>query len=407
MSARVEALDTWMQPISTPLLGQTNPHATSSGSGEPLSSLPTQPFSLFLRLPIELRHNIYEVCDVTSQQGLDSIINMPARMEARAHTQSISSSSLGQTAALATSLTSIRPVSHQPQQPFALLRLPKELRLVIYELCVSTNTKRTLRSPDEIPLSPSYDCHYRKWDGKHLSYEINLHSFPAILQVSHQIHSEAKPVFYAVNKFHYSIGGNRIDGLGENKPLVARNTPFRSNLRYMKHISLALCEPSHGSWGQGFKTRAEAILPKFLKEINKQCGLGLRTLDIQLVSTKRSSTQPEPGIPIRLLSGNGAVASILLQLRPTLDSLRITGFAADASMDVLEDICVAVAPDCFWEKQAFRAWPSVELGKSVAASVHKRLGNRNFLSTRALIGMDYAYRWELGRVRPADSQMDR
>lgn len=287
---------------------------------------------------------------------------------------------------------------------------------MIYKLCVVADTKRTLRSPDEIHISPSYDCHYRKWEwnGKRLSKEINLYPLPGIPKVSHQTHMEALPVFYAENKFHYTIAGNRSDGLGEEEPLSNRNTLFRRNLKLMRHVSLALCEPSQGSWPQNFDDRAEMFLPECLITVPKRCGSGLRTLDLQLVSTRKTppvstssdTNDLEPQDPIRLLNGSSAVASSLLKLQPSLESLTITGFKSGADMDILEDLCLAVAPDCFWKKQAFRKWPSVELSRSVATHVGIGLGDRRFKTDYDMPGTGYAYQWELKQSHRADSRQN-
>jgi len=54
-------------------------------------------------------------------------------------------------------------------------------------------------------LSPKLDCYYRL--SRHLDIELKIRDISEIsfLQVPHFIHREAKPIFYARNKFHHLI----------------------------------------------------------------------------------------------------------------------------------------------------------------------------------------------------------
>ena len=201
---------------------------------------------------------------------------------------------------------------------FPLLRPPKDLRLMIDEACLVPPNKPILRSKEEIMLLSRLDCHYRLWHIHGPNIFIRDLVEVSLLQVSRLIHNEAMPIFYAKNKFYYSISRHSVDKPGRDRSLSDRSTPFSRHFDKMSYISLGLYQPISEKWPLTFDTTAEMVLSRFLKEIDERCGSALKTLSIQHVFTKYEDKPT--------LLANGPTAMILRQMIPHLKSLTLVRF---------------------------------------------------------------------------------
>ena len=105
----------------------------------------------------------------------------------------------------------------KPQPPLSFFTFPPEIRLVIYGFIFTTSEESTLRRSKDVPP-------------RRRSSEQNLTIFPSsILQTNKTIHTEALPIFYASQTFHYSTELNGLFG----QPTIPN-----AYLGWMKHMSI-------------------------------------------------------------------------------------------------------------------------------------------------------------------------
>lgn len=224
--------------------------------------------------------------------------------------------------------------------------LPPEVRLVIYQYCLVPKGKPTLRNPELVPTR--HPCHIQLCDN-------------AILRVCRMIYEEAIPVFFASNTFHHSLRCKTI-GLSP----ISSDTLFMRNLQHLRHVSLDVWA---GCWSEDFNPAANRLLSKFLDGVRGQCGESIRSLEIQLVSLASDHSRSVP------LLGEGITTLAIQKLRPHLQSLTVVGYSSSwpHSSNVLEEFCLAIAPDEFWDKRRCRNWPGVSLPLAIDFRVHHHL----------------------------------
>ncbi|KAM0796918.1 hypothetical protein BDR22DRAFT_892848 [Usnea florida] len=105
----------------------------------------------------------------------------------------------------------------KPQPSLSFFTIPTEIRLIIYGLIFTTGEECTLRRSKDVPP-------------RHCSSKQTLIMFPSsILQTNKTIHTEALPIFYGSQTFHYSTELNGLFG----QPTIPN-----AYLGWMKHMSI-------------------------------------------------------------------------------------------------------------------------------------------------------------------------
>lgn len=255
-------------------------------------------------------------------------------------------------------------------QPLGFLDLPPEIRLIIYEMCLASDGKPTLRSMERMLRT---ELHYDRMT-RLAPPGVDIKIFDiAVLLVCRKVHEEAIPVFYASHRFHHSLICNPFGGADM---LKSSDTQFLRNLRNMKDISLDINQLADCPLGNTqFNSFANRVLSRFLYDVRRQCGEALRSLEIQLLCMDTNTRGLTP------LLGEGATSSAIRNMRHHLQSLTIIGyrFSWIRPCSVLEDFCLDVAPNDMWNKTQYKKWPGVLLPLGTDSCVCRHLYGQRYV----------------------------
>jgi len=173
-----------------------------------------------------------------------------------------------------------------------LLRLPKELRLDIYEHILISASKPHWRISSQ---RHHFVCNIAR-------YSPQRYNLTSLIFVYLTVYNEAAPILYRNNTFQYDL-------LGRNRGLPAPfNSPiFRSNLRHLTIIGRS--RVLEGEIGL-----VDAHIGWHVNEVTDKCLL-LRTCEVQIPTLKEA----RPGLNGRLRPrGIGTLRTLILTFLPIL-----------------------------------------------------------------------------------------
>lgn len=213
---------------------------------------------------------------------------------------------------------------------FTLLSLPAELRLLIY-----TNIFNT---PQKLPLRRLKDVTYNQ--GEQTKTQ-NIRLFNnSILLTCKTIYTEALPVFYASQPFHYSTEHN---GLSRPPAIPAES------LKWIKHISIDITSRAGN--------QVDAILTPHVQNILTKCtNLATFTLHL-LAAADQTSVTVKSLLPS--LTQTSSTARALRALRSRIHRLTIVSQTPPSALlsfrrGILDD-------DGAWVCELFGEWPRLGL----------------------------------------------
>ena len=221
-----------------------------------------------------------------------------------------------------------RSIHEEPQIP-GFFRLPVEIRMIIYKMCLVPDGKPALQSPAGA-----------RFVRRGLKRRIRLCD-NGIIQTCRLIYEEAISIFYACNKFTYYLTGAEI---GQGNSTSSSWALFRRNLRRMRQVRVHTCLDLWDKWyDDNTDLNVDRKLGYFLSELQCHCREGLRTLSIDVL------WYPTP------LLGECISSSIIREMLPHLQCLAVVGYRAGArSPYSIEAFCLAIADCESWEKTIYR-----------------------------------------------------
>ena len=246
------------------------------------------------------------------------------------------------------------PYATKPQPLPNFFTFPPEIRLAIYVFTFTTSEECTLRRLKDIPP-------------RRRSSKQTIIIFPSsILQTNKTIHTEALPIFYASQTFHYSTELNGLFG----QPAIPN-----AYLGWVKHMSIdiTVARNTLGKIDSIIAIHTQAILKhcsrlnSFTLHIIKAVGTGL--LDIPYAMWKAQSS---------LL--HGASAELLKTLRSRVQELSIVYLG---KWHTLHELRMVIADDEDWvqeDRTRWYCWPALSLtraqNKAVRGREHSRWTDR-------------------------------
>lgn len=239
---------------------------------------------------------------------------------------------------------------NQEPQTFDFLRLPAEIRVLVYGICLVPDGKPTLRSP--------------KWMLRKVKGDKHQLCDNAILRVCRMTYEEAIPIFFARNRFQHSIDCDTID---QDGLWISKDVMFQGSLHRMRHVSLDVFDMPVPRRSEEYPT-VDQLLSKCLDEVIRQCGEDIRSLEIHLLDCNdvcHWGWIPELG------EGIPTISAAISKMRPHLQSLTIIGYNCSwsCSSRLLERLCLAIAPDELWEKRRCGSQPGVSHSQSTNLSL--------------------------------------
>lgn len=254
------------------------------------------------RLPLEIRHKIYELC-LTANVG--------TTMRVRGNMTKIILESQERSTSDLLAETALMDVSPQ-----------------VYEQVASRKQGKT-----QFPFADT-----------------------TLLNVSRQINMEATPVFYGSNTFHYQI---RCKGKCDCLAMFSWSPSFMKNLSHMRHISIGYQEGVRDFHRRHYNPISEILLPRYLRMIQSRCidirSRFLLSLDIILVS-KLVNICADENLDHNNFLGMGPTATALLEMKSKIEKLTIVGIGQSEPVNVHALFCSQIAPLQEWSKQCSGAW---------------------------------------------------
>ena len=232
--------------------------------------------------------------------------------------------------------------------PLSFFTFPPEIRLATYAFTFTTSEECTLRRLKDVPP--------RRYSSKQ-----TLTIFPcSILQTNKTIHTEALPIFYASQTFHYSTELNGLFG----QPAIPN-----AYLGWLKHISIDVTVANNtlGKVDSIIAIHTRAILNHCTKlssvtlHIIKAVGTGL--LDIPYAMSKAQKSLLE-----------GASVKLLKALRSRVKELSIVYLG---KWHTLQELRTAIADDEDWvQGDRCYTWPGLGLTKAQKQAVWAKQSSR-------------------------------
>ena len=126
---------------------------------------------------------------------------------------------------MAYQITAAPSLTKVPVWPCRFMALSTELRLAVYNFTLSGPHDVTLRSPKDLEVR-------RNWRGQRLpSSERPIIRKVGVLMASKQVYSEAMPIFYDMNRFHYTI----VPSVASVQGVLPH---FTMHLHFMQDVSI-------------------------------------------------------------------------------------------------------------------------------------------------------------------------
>ncbi|CAF9923766.1 hypothetical protein IMSHALPRED_006012 [Imshaugia aleurites] len=238
--------------------------------------------------------------------------------------QSLASFFPGKDQVTHTSLPTYQPTALAKPQERTLMTIATELRLEIYEYLFQSQATHLLRRRDGID------------DEKVI--EKLTHTFDnSILFTCRKVYQEALPVFYASQTFHYSSTTGELSLITSNDESIGQRREgipplFSDKLHLMMNVSIDMVFHNPGS--------RDVMLSEHITAFAWQCPQ-LRNLTIHLFKYWRDYED---------FSADSATGSVLRQLRPRLDSLRIIVLHSRPSK-VLPNLRLSIADNECWSSK--------------------------------------------------------
>lgn len=231
-----------------------------------------------------------------------------------------------------------RATATKAQPSAGLAALPPEIRLTIYGFLFGSTDRRTLRY-----VTSQRDAA--------ASRGIKLFN-TSILTTCKTIYSEAFPVFYASQIFHYAAS---LDGLCR-QPVI-----LTAYLGWMKHVSIEVAVTTRSY------PKLDAIVTTHVQTITQLC-TKLDSLTLHVIPASEADTLPfYSSTQTDLSFYEGAAAKALRMLRPRISRLSIAYFGG---WDTLHHLRKTIARDERWvEEGKCYKWPGLRLTEAQSAAV--------------------------------------
>ena len=239
------------------------------------------------------------------------------------------------------------------QLPTNFFALPLELRIAIYKLLFGMTDKCTLR-----PLK----------DHPNATRNIKLFD-TSILTTCRAIYTEALPLFYANQPFHYSTERNGLF----RQPAIPK--PY---LQWVNHLSI------DATITMDSYPNTDALIATHVRSIIKHCPK-LSTFTLHIIPGSNNLTRHNMPLsltpPCDTPGEMGETAKALRALHPRLDSLSIAIFGG---WHTLHDVRKVIADDDHWVEGGKRyGWPRLSLTEAQREAVN--VPQRRY----ALVGNEY------------------
>ena len=227
-------------------------------------------------------------------------------------------------------------------QPFRLMDLPTELRLTIYKFALSTPKDDTLRPLKDLEIRRS---RYGQW-------VVRLPQGPkirniGILMASKNVLTEALPVFYQINRFHYSI----LPTVASVKCTLPH---FLLHLHLMQHVSIDYMFHSAASE----INQIDRILCSRIQSIVDGCPT-LRTFTLHLLTFWKADK-----VHIRLSAGSQTafeLSRLAARLENRTQRLEWISVVVHSDSCTLVDLLSGVAPISDWKAHVATKWPCISI----------------------------------------------